>query len=70
MAELNIFQQGDKVKFIITSLNPLLDMEVCDFRVELIYGMPISKNQPHTSVRSSVKLSPRRKRTATKSLTR
>ena len=39
MAELNIFQQGDKVKFIITSLNPLLNMEVCDFRVELIYGM-------------------------------
>ena len=39
MAELNIFQQGDKVKFIVTSQNKHLDMEACDFYVELIYGM-------------------------------
>ena len=43
MAELNIFQQGDKVKFIITSQNPNLDMETCDFYVELIYGMRRNK---------------------------
>lgn len=39
MAELNIFQKGDKVKFIITSQNKNLDMEACDFYVEIIYGM-------------------------------
>jgi hypothetical protein len=39
MADMNILQQGDKVKYIITSQNPNLDMEVCDFYVELIYGM-------------------------------
>ena len=39
MAELNIFQQGDKVKFIVTSQNKHLDMEACDFFVEIIYGM-------------------------------
>lgn len=36
---LNIFQQGDKAKFIITSRNPNLDLEVCDFYVELHYGL-------------------------------
>ena len=39
MAELQIFQQGDKAKCIITSRNPHLDMENCDFYVELRYGM-------------------------------
>ena len=39
MAELNIFQKGDKVKFIVTSQNKHLDMEACDFYVEIIYGM-------------------------------
>lgn len=39
MAELNIFQRGDKAKFIITSQNVNLNMETCDFYVELIYGM-------------------------------
>lgn len=39
MAELQIFQQGDKAKCIITSRNPHLDMEACDFYVELRYGM-------------------------------
>ena len=43
MAELNIFQQGDKVKFIVTSQNKNLDMEACDFYVEIIYGMRHSK---------------------------
>ena len=43
MAELNIFQKGDKVKFIITSQNKNLDMEACDFYVEIIYGMRHSK---------------------------
>lgn len=43
MADLNIFQKGDKVKFIITSQNPNLDMEVCDFYVEIIYGMRAEK---------------------------
>lgn len=38
MAELNILQQGDVKKFIITSRNPILDMEACDFYVEHIYG--------------------------------
>lgn len=38
MAELNILQQGDVKKFIITSRNPILDMEACDFYVEQIYG--------------------------------
>jgi hypothetical protein len=39
MEELNILQRGDKKKFIITSRNPILDMEQCDFYVEQIYGM-------------------------------
>lgn len=43
MAELNIFQRGDKAKFIITSQNPNLNMETCDFYVELIYGMRADK---------------------------
>lgn len=38
MAELQIFQQGDKAKCIITSLNKNLDMEACDFYVELRWG--------------------------------
>lgn len=43
MADLNIFQRGDKAKFIITSQNKNLDMEACDFYVEIIYGMRQSK---------------------------
>ena len=43
MAELNIFQRGDKAKFIITSQNQNLNMETCDFYVELIYGMRADK---------------------------
>ena len=43
MADLNIFQRGDKAKFIITSQNPNLNMETCDFYVELIYGMRADK---------------------------
>ena len=43
MAEMNIFQQGDKAKFIITSQNLNLDMEACDFYVEIIYGMRSEK---------------------------
>lgn len=43
MAELNILQRGDKKKFIITSRNPHLDMEACDFYVEQIYGMRQNK---------------------------
>lgn len=41
--EMNIFQQGDKAKFIITSQNLNLDMEACDFYVEIIYGMRSEK---------------------------
>ena len=33
MAEMNIFQRGDKAKFIITSQNVNLNMETCDFYV-------------------------------------
>ena len=43
MAEMNIFQRGDKKKFIITSQNVNLNMETCDFYVELIYGMRADK---------------------------
>lgn len=43
MAELNILQRGDKKKFIITSRNPYLDMEACDFYVEQIYGQRQNK---------------------------
>ena len=43
MAELNILQRGDKKKFIITSRNPILDMEQCDFYVEQIYGQRQNK---------------------------
>ena len=43
MAELNIVQRGDKAKFIITSQNVNLNMETCDFYVELIYGMRADK---------------------------
>ena len=44
MAELNILQRGgDKKKFIITSRNPNLDMEACDFYVEQIYGQRQNK---------------------------
>lgn len=40
MAELKIFEQGDVKKCIITSQNPYLDMEACDFYVELKWGIP------------------------------
>lgn len=39
MADINIVNQGDVTKFIITSQNPVLDMELCDFYVELTWGM-------------------------------
>lgn len=39
MADINIVNQGDVKKFIITSQNPNLDLEVCDFQVELMWGM-------------------------------
>ena len=39
MADLNIIREGETVKFIVTSQNVNLDMETCDFYVELIYGM-------------------------------
>ena len=39
MADINIVNQGDVKKFIITSQNPVLDMELCDFYVELTWGM-------------------------------
>ena len=38
MDEKNIIQQGEKVKYIVTSTNPNFDMETCDFYVEIIYG--------------------------------
>lgn len=39
MTENDIIQQGEKVKFIVTSLNHNFNIEEDDFRVELIYGM-------------------------------
>lgn len=39
MAEISIYQQGEKVKFIVTSQNPNFNMEEDDFYVELLYGM-------------------------------
>ena len=39
MAEMNIIPQGKKVKYIITSQNPVLDLDVNDFYIEIIYGM-------------------------------
>ena len=39
MTENDIIQQGEKVKYIVTSLNPNFNIEEDDFRVELIYGM-------------------------------
>ena len=39
MDEKNIIQQGEKVKFIITSRNPNFNIEEDDFYVEIIYGM-------------------------------
>ena len=35
----NIVQQGEKLKYIVTSQNPNFNMETCDFYVELHYGM-------------------------------
>lgn len=43
MDEKNIIQQGEVVKYIITSRNPNFNIEEDDFRVELIYGMRDSK---------------------------
>jgi hypothetical protein len=43
MAELNVVQQGERVKFIVTSQNPNFDLETCDFYVEIIYGMRRNK---------------------------
>lgn len=39
MTENDIIQQGEMVKYIITSRNPNFDIEEDDFYVELIYGM-------------------------------
>ena len=39
MSENDIIQQGEKVKYIVTSRNPNFNIEEDDFRVELIYGM-------------------------------
>lgn len=39
MAEISIIQQGTKVKYIVTSVNQTLDMEACDYYVEILYGM-------------------------------
>lgn len=39
MTENDIIQQGEKVKYIVTSRNPNFNIEEDDFRVELIYGM-------------------------------
>ena len=39
MDSKNIVQQGEKVKYIVTSQNPNFNMETCDFYVELHYGM-------------------------------
>lgn len=39
MSENDIIQQGEKVKYIVTSRNPNFNIEDDDFRVELIYGM-------------------------------
>lgn len=38
MDEKNIIQQGEMVKYIITSRNPHFDIEENDFYVELLYG--------------------------------
>ena len=35
----NIIQQGETLKYIITSQNPNFDIEENDFYVELIYGI-------------------------------
>lgn len=39
MSENDIIQQGEKVKYIVTSRNHNFNIEEDDFRVELIYGM-------------------------------
>ena len=39
MNEVNIVQQGEKVKYIVTSQNHNFDMELDDFYVEILYGM-------------------------------
>lgn len=39
MTENDIIQQGEKVKYIVTSRNPNFKIEEDDFSVELIYGM-------------------------------
>ena len=38
MDEKNIIQQGETVKYIITSRNPNFNIEEDDFYVELLYG--------------------------------
>ena len=53
MAELNIFQKGDKVKFIITSQNKNLDMEACDFYVEIVCGTCAATPDPPAGGRKS-----------------
>ena len=39
MTEKDIIQQGEKVKYILTSRNPNFNIEEDDFYVELLYGM-------------------------------
>lgn len=39
MDSKGIIQQGELAKYIVTSQNANLDLDACDFKVELIYGM-------------------------------
>ena len=39
MAEISIIQQGERVKYIVTSQNSSFNMEEDDFYVEILYGM-------------------------------
>ena len=39
MDSKNIVQQGEKLKYIVTSRNQNFNMEECDFYVEILYGM-------------------------------
>lgn len=39
MDSKNIVQQGEKVKYIVTSRNPNFNMEEDDFYVEILYGL-------------------------------
>lgn len=43
MADMNIIQQGELAKYIITSRTPNFNIEEDDFTVEIIYGMRDNK---------------------------